>query len=116
MARTLEEAHTISVSEKGLLRQVKARVRKHSPSATVLLYGSVARGSSGAESDYDILVLVAEPLTGEQEDVMRQAVYELELDREIIISMVFCTREQWDRPVVRVSPFRREVERDAITL
>ena len=37
------------------------------PGASVVLYGSVARGEQGPESDYDVLILVDAPLTRQEE-------------------------------------------------
>ena len=47
---------------------------------------------------------------------IRDAVYEVELKRGVVVSILLTTMDEWDRPVVRGSPFRKEVERDAIAL
>ena len=50
------------------------------PSATVILYGSRARRDAAPESDYDLLVLVEESLTGGLEDRIGDSLYSLELE------------------------------------
>jgi len=114
--RTLEKAGVISEEDKALLRQLKAAIRRHLADAEILLYGSVARGRAGPESDYDVLILTEQPLAWAQEEAVRSAVYELELEHDVIASMIFTSKAGWERPWVRGSPFRKEVDRDAIVL
>ncbi len=114
--QTLSQARHISKEDRKLLEELKQVIHQFLPTAEIFLYGSVARGAPTSESDYDVLVLMDQSLDREHEDAVRDAVYDLELVRGILISLVFCTRDHWDRPLVRVSPFRQEVERDAIRL
>ena len=114
--RTLEKASAVSDEDKALLQELKAVIQRHRADAEILLYGSVARGTRGPESDYDVLVLTEDPLEWQEEEAVRAAVYELELEHDVIASMIVTSRAQWDRSVVRGSPFRKEVERDAIVL
>ncbi len=112
----LEEALTIRPVDKRLLLDLKQKVLALIPDAAILLYGSAARGDAGPESDYDILVLLPEPLSRAQEDRIRDAVYDLEIAREVVLSLMFYTREQWDAPVTAASPYRRNIERDGVLL
>ena len=57
--KTIEQTHVVSEEDKALLREMKKVIREVVSAAEVLLYGSVARGTQGPESDYDILVLTA---------------------------------------------------------
>ncbi|MBS1250425.1 MAG: hypothetical protein MAG431_02019 [Chloroflexi bacterium] len=41
-----------------LLKQVKMTVRDLSPAAEIILYGSRARGTAKADSDWDFLILL----------------------------------------------------------
>lgn len=114
--KTLDEVPTITVHEKDLLQSVKCVIHRFLPGATVLLYGSVARGTQGPESDYDILVLTDEPLSRPQEAVVDDAVYDVELSSGVAISTIFYSKQQWDRPFFRGMPLHREVERDGVLL
>jgi hypothetical protein len=49
--RTLESLSTLNDSDRTVLRELKERIRRFLPLATVLLYGSAARGTRDAESD-----------------------------------------------------------------
>ena len=47
------------VSEKDILNLIKKAVLKIDKSATVILFGSHARGDAHLESDWDILILIS---------------------------------------------------------
>ena len=57
------------------------------PSADVILYGSHVRGESEPNSDYDLLILVDASLTSELEDQISFALYDLEYEAEVILSV-----------------------------
>ncbi len=64
--KTIEQTDVVSKKDKELLLKLKGYIREIAPDAELLLYGSVARGSHGPESDYDILVLTNESLTKDE--------------------------------------------------
>ena len=114
--KMLAQTDVISSQAIELLGEIKRAIRAVFPSASVLLYGSVARGTHGSDSDYDVLVLTDEALSKMQEHAVEDAILDLELEREVVISTMYYTRGEWGAPMVRVSPFYKEVERDAIEL
>ena len=110
----LEDARAISMKDKVLLAEVKEVVRRFLPAAEVYLYGSVARGTHGAESDYDFLVVTDEPLTTGHEETIWDAVFDVETARGVPISVQFCAKDEWQRH--QSMPFYVEVRRDGIAL
>jgi len=112
--KTLDQVDTITAEDRALLSKVKEVIHEFLPTATVLLYGSVARGTQEAESDYDILVLSDESLTTKQEDRIRSAVFHVEIETGAVLSTQFFAKGQWDRH--RAMPFRIEVDQDGILL
>jgi len=114
--KTLEQVQTISGRDRQLLHEIKQIVHKSLPSAEVLLYGSVARGTQDPESDYDILVLTSEPLSKEEETSVDDSLFELELSTGLVVSTIFCPKEKWDTPLYRAMPFHWEIDRDAVVL
>ena len=113
--KRIEEAKSISASDRELLSEVKRIVTAMIPGATLLLYGSAARGEREWDSDYDILVLTDAALTTRQQDDVGSAVYALELEREVVISLLFETSERWNgNPLVKVSPYHQNVEREGM--
>jgi predicted nucleotidyltransferase len=114
--KTLHEAKKVPRKAAPLLRQVKRVIRGFLPDATVLLYGSLARGTAGPESDWDILVITERRLTATQEDPIRHAVFGLELDHDVVLSVIFYARSDWESPLHRGSPFCRNVRRQGVLI
>ena len=54
----MDTQQKINPYDSALLRRCREAVWEVTPSATVILYGSRARGDATPESDYDLLVLV----------------------------------------------------------
>ena len=114
--KTLNEAQYIQGQDRRVLLYVRDAACRLLPGAKVLLYGSVARGTQNDESDYDILILTDTMLDYSQQLPFREAVYELELEPGIYISLLFRSHAQWNDIAILGSPFRAEVEEDAIVL
>jgi predicted nucleotidyltransferase len=112
----LEDATTLSATDRELLLSVRQIVHRFVPTATLLLYGSAARGAQDPESDYDVLIVTDAGLSKGDELTVRNAVYDLELTRNVVISVLFYAKDEWNGPVRRVSPFHVNVERDAIVI
>jgi predicted nucleotidyltransferase len=112
----LRQARTVSPETRTLLLECKRLIQQSLPDAIVLLYGSVARGTAGPESDYDLAVLTGSRLTTTDEDRIRDALYDLELEHEVVISVLFFNRAQWDTPLHQAMPLHREVEREGVML
>ena len=105
-----------SAEERALLAQCREAVRAMVPSATVILYGSRARGDARTDSDYDLLVVVDGEVDWRFEDQIRQHLYPLELATGTVLTMHAYSRTAWDSPLYRAMPFTQHVERDGIVL
>lgn len=114
--KTLEQASVVSDRDRELLGEVKQLIRQCLPAADVLLYGSVARGTQDVASDYDILALTDCPLSHGEQNEVRGTVFDWEVEREVVISIMFRSKEEWNSALARVSPFHQEVEKDAVAL
>ena len=114
--RTLEQVTVVSDQDRQFLHEVKRTIQKFLPTAEVLLYGSIARGTQSSESDYDILVLTSRALSAAEEDVVYKALFQLELSTGAVVSTIFCSKQQWETPLYRAMPFHWEVDRDAIVI
>ena len=84
------------------------------PDADVILYGSRARGDANEYSDYDILVLVDQPVNIALKDRILSRVYPLELETEAMLTVVTYDRRQWESSPYREMPFHKNVERDGV--
>jgi predicted nucleotidyltransferase len=115
-AMETRQAHKLRRSDRVLLGEVKRRILDRAPDARVLLYGSAARGEATPESDYDILVITPRKLTRPEQAAIYDAVYAVELERNVIVSTMFYSREEWDMPIVRASPYYKNVVKESLPL
>jgi predicted nucleotidyltransferase len=113
--KTLGKSNRIGAPEKALLHEAKQVIRGFAPRAAILLHGSVARGTHTAGFDFDLLVLTPQALPAAVERQIQDALYEVELEWNAVISCMFFTRAQWQRELLlQAMPFRQAVMRDAV--
>jgi uncharacterized protein len=99
-----------------ILKQIKDSVYATDPGATLILYGSYARGDYDSESDIDILVLLdKDKITFDDRKRISYPLYNIELDIERHISPRIYTKTNWDNRLP-VSPFYQNVRQDGILL
>jgi predicted nucleotidyltransferase len=82
----------------------------------VRLYGSKARGDASPESDIDILAVFSRAPSPEQEDNVRNFLYDLDLENGTVTQLLIVEEEWWDSPVTKVTLFRREVLEQGVAL
>ena len=81
----------------------------------IVLYGSVARGSSTPESDVDIAVFVHTRLNEEMEDRLSDVVVDMNLKYNKVFSVIDiddATYQKWRD----VTPFYQNVDREGVVL
>lgn len=89
-------------------------LRGRFPVEQVILFGSKARGEDQPESDIDLLVLVRGRVTHELKRAMTHALFPLQLQHEVVLSLTVLAAEQWESGVYQVLPIRGEIERDGV--
>src|SRR3972149_4433778 len=94
--RPIQEVAAVTSSDRELLSELKQIVLRHLPTATLPLYGSAARGEREPDSDYDVLVLTEERLSTQEEDEIRGAIYDLQLERGVVIPLFFDSWGRWN--------------------
>ncbi|MCL6479947.1 MAG: nucleotidyltransferase domain-containing protein [Peptococcaceae bacterium] len=104
------------IINKPVLQRCRDLIWKIVPGATVILYGSRARGNADPESDYDLLVLVKGYVNWQLEERIREELYPLELETGIAFSLVVFSEEDWNTPLYRAMPFSRNVRQEGIIL
>lgn len=103
-------------ADKALLNMCRQAIRRVVPDADIILYGSRARGDAQEYSDYDILVLVDEPVGIALKDRILASIYPLELETGAMLTLVTYNRRQWESFPYREMPFHQNVERDGVAL
>jgi len=98
------------MNKKKLLEQIKKTVLEIEPEAEIILYGSRSRGDAKKESDWDLLIIVNEPLNDQRIDRIRHQLYELEWDSGEVISSIVRTRDEWNSALYRAMPFHHIVD------
>ena len=99
-----------------LLRQIQEKVHSIIPCAEIILYGSRARGDASEVSDWDLLILVNQPLDRNLMAKIRDRLYDLELEMDTVLSCIIRTRDDWYSPRYSILPLKQVVEREGILL
>jgi predicted nucleotidyltransferase len=81
--------------------------------ASMVIYGSKARGDAHPDSDLDVLLVVKNEADALRRPLRRLG-YTLAVALEALPSILVYTRAEWDRRKQSGSPFRQAVERDAV--
>ena len=88
---------TDSYLKQTIPQQVKEAVLALDPEAEVILFGSQARGDSHEESDWDFLILSKKLFPTSEKRKLRSILLDIELEREVIISSIVLSPEDWNR-------------------
>ena len=104
------------VGKDHILQLIKNSVKTTAHDATLILYGSYARGDYREDSDIDILVLLnKDKVTLEDRMKIHSPVNHIEWDTGILISLFFYPRKAWETPQM-VTEFYENVNREGIVL
>lgn len=98
-----------------ILKEIKKVVLEVDSAAEVVLFGSRARGDFNDESDWDVLMLVDKEETDFNfKRKIQNALYDLELKQETVISTIIRNKKFWQD--ISVTPLFKEVEKDGVVL
>ena len=85
----------MAMTKEEILAAIKEKVLSVIPDATVMLFGSRARGDWHDESDWDILVLTDQEVTHELDDKVFDAVYPITLEIFNPINFILVNEKDW---------------------
>lgn len=92
-----------------ILFEIKRLITEKDSTAKVYLYGSRARGTSGKNSDWDLLILLnKEKITPEIESEITNPLFDLEFETGEIISPMVYSEKEWNTKY-SVTPFFKNV-------
>ncbi len=98
------------MDEKVFLEKIKEQVLKEDEKASVILFGSRARGDYRQDSDWDILVLTSQEVDGKLKRRIRDDIYDVELEYAQAVSAIIYEKEQWKS--MAITPFYLNVADD----
>jgi uncharacterized protein len=104
------------INNKQILLKIKQLVKSTEPTATIILYGSHARGQNNKYSDIDVLILVdSDKITYSDEQRIKYPLYDLEFETGKIISPLIFSRNDWETRH-SITPFYHNVKKDGVQL
>jgi predicted nucleotidyltransferase len=92
---------------------ISERVHLTEPDAKVVLFGSRARGEARPDSDWDVMVLLADDSKAGRWDVHEQ-LWDLGLEVDAEINPVVYRQTEWEKK--SFTPFYKNVMHDGIVL
>ncbi|OFX35122.1 MAG: hypothetical protein A2X08_04945 [Bacteroidetes bacterium GWA2_32_17] len=102
--------------QENITNKIKEKVKNIDTMATVILYGSRARGDFKINSDWDILILTPEPVNFKTEEKFSYPLYELEWETGNIISVLVKSKQEWESPKYKVTPLYQNIKKEGIKL
>lgn len=80
----------------------------------IILYGSVTCGEETNESGLDLLVLIDGPVDFALENQIIDAIYHIELKRNVVINLFIESKETWDTKYAILSLFYENIQREGM--
>lgn len=105
---------TLTASQRLALDTIRRRLHVEFRVETVILYGSVARGTADEESDVDLLVILPQPFTLAKRHEITDMVCEVNLAFETNFSTLVVDRWSWEYGPISVLPIKKEIIREGI--
>lgn len=98
------------------LDKIKQAVQLYEPEAKIYLYGSRARASFQADSDWDILILLQQgEITSHIENKITDPLYDIEFETGEVISPIVYSEAEWNTKY-KVTSFYNSVMKHSILL
>lgn len=107
----------LSLSQQRALENLKQKLNSQfNYIEHLIVYGSAARGESDEESDLDLLVITAQPLSRLKRHEITDIVFEVNLKHGTNISTMVVDLASWERGAISVLPIKKAISRDGIAI
>ena len=84
------------------------------PVEKVILYGSKVSGQDTDESDIDLLVLTQHPLPWQQRNAITDALFDIELAHDVVISTLVVAQSDWLSGYYTRLPIHQEISQQGV--
>ena len=115
MALKPSQINLLSGQREGL-QEMKHRLQASFPVQEVIVFGSVARGTAGEDSDIDVLVITAAPLSHKERRKMSSITFDIDLKYGTCISLVVVDAAAWYNGIYQYTALYNEVQKDGVTI
>lgn len=112
--KRIEKWHSADEQTVPFLNACKKTVQDIVPEAEVVLFGSRAQHRELPDSDYDLLVLLEAEDAPALKQKVRDALYDLALEHDVVVSAFIYSRRRWNDPAWRIMPLHERVEEEGI--
>jgi predicted nucleotidyltransferase len=110
----LRSLRSLVESDRQTIAEIATSLPAGWPVDAIVLYGSKARGDDTPDSDIDLLVLTARPLTPEEAGRMREFVRRVGLRLGTWPEIYVRTSDEWWHGVYQAAPIRKEIDAEGI--
>jgi uncharacterized protein len=101
-------------ADRRAIEEASGLLRERYPIERIVLYGSKAKGTDTSESDIDLLLVTTVPLSWRDRDAITEALFDIQLAHDVVISTLVVPRSEWIDGVYAVLPIHAEIERHGV--
>jgi predicted nucleotidyltransferase len=103
-------------NESDIIERIKLSLNTTQPEATVILFGSYARGDHKSDSDIDLLILLdKDKITHDDAKRVAYPLYDIEFETGKIISPLILSKKRWETKH-RITPFYKNILKEGVVL
>ena len=106
----------LSKNQYKALEELRRRLFHMFDIESLILFGSTARGEADEESDCDLLIVTANPLTRTERHEITDMVFEINLLHDTNFSTLVVDHDSWETGTFSVLPLREEITKNGIKL
>lgn len=107
---------TLSENQHKALIAIKNQMREKFEVDTIIIYGSVARGTDTIESDLDLLIITPKPLERKVRHQITDLIFDVNLQYDTNVSSLVVDLESWENGVVSILPIHDEIVSEGIAV
>jgi predicted nucleotidyltransferase len=105
----------MKLEDNSIAKRIRESINVIDSKAEVIIFGSRARGDSKRESDWDLLILIENPVTKVIERSFRNSLFDLEIDTGEVFSTFIYQKKEWET-MHKITPLYRNIKKEGVRL